>query len=228
MGVVEEFFSDKKVISYYLTHGPLPAEKELLKRFMRKKGKVLDLCGGAGRVALYLAKKGFDVTVVDNSGEMIKAGRKKARVEELKVRFVRMNAKDFSSSETFDYVLLMENSLEHVEERVIRERIVKVAHDSLVEGGLFFTSFHSRFYPFKWRSDCVMRVRKLMDIEVDKPLFFHFFNPFEIRNLLKRAGFKRLKVIPLNLLDKSRNRFKHELVYELIWPFCYTFWVAEK
>ncbi|MCD6403773.1 MAG: class I SAM-dependent methyltransferase [Nanoarchaeota archaeon] len=228
MGIVEEFFSDSKVLSYYLTHGPFPAEKELFKRFLKKKGKVLDLCGGAGRIALYLSKKGFEVVVADNNQRMIKEGRKKARELGLNVKFVEANAEDFHSEREFDYVLLMENSLEHIEDRDARERIVKVAHDSLVEEGLFFTSFHSRFYPFRWRSNHIIRVKKLMNIEVNKPLFFHFFSPFEIRNLLKRAGFKGLKVIPLNLLDKSKNRFKHELIYKLIWPLCYTFWIAEK
>jgi len=228
MGVVEEFFSDKRVVSYYLTYGPLPAEKEVLKRFLKRKGKVLDLCGGAGRVAFYLARKGFDVTVVDNSEEMIKAGKKKARVEGLKIRFVKMDAKDFSSPETFDYVLLMENSLEHVEEREIREEIIRKAYENLVGEGILITSFHPRFYQFRLRSDCIIQVERLKKIEVNKPLYLHLFNPFEIRNLFKKAGFKKLKVIPLNLLDKSNNRFEQEFIYKLIWPFCYTFWIAEK
>ena len=56
-------------------------EKEAIK-FV--KGKVLDVGAGAGRVSLYLQKKGFDVTAIDNSPLAIKVckkrGIKKARI----------------------------------------------------------------------------------------------------------------------------------------------------
>lgn len=56
-------------------------EKEAIK-FV--KGKVLDVGAGAGRVSLYLQKKGFDVVAIDNSSLSIKVckkrGVKKARV----------------------------------------------------------------------------------------------------------------------------------------------------
>lgn len=48
------------------------------------KGKILDIGAGAGRVSLYLQKRGFDVTAIDNSPLAIKVckkrGIKKARV----------------------------------------------------------------------------------------------------------------------------------------------------
>ncbi len=40
------------------------------------KGKVLDVGAGAGRVALYLQKKGFDVVAIDNSPLAIKVCKK--------------------------------------------------------------------------------------------------------------------------------------------------------
>jgi SAM-dependent methyltransferase len=56
-------------------------EKEAIKF---AKGKILDVGSGAGRVSLYLQKRGFDVTAIDNSPLAIKVckkrGIKKAKV----------------------------------------------------------------------------------------------------------------------------------------------------
>ncbi|MDP2909336.1 MAG: methyltransferase domain-containing protein [Nanoarchaeota archaeon] len=41
------------------------------------KGKVLDIGAGAGRVSLYLQKKGFDITAIDNSPLAIKVCKKR-------------------------------------------------------------------------------------------------------------------------------------------------------
>ncbi|MBI4152514.1 class I SAM-dependent methyltransferase [Candidatus Woesearchaeota archaeon] len=41
------------------------------------KGKVLDIGAGAGRISLYLQKKGFDVTAIDNSPLAIKVCKKR-------------------------------------------------------------------------------------------------------------------------------------------------------
>jgi len=54
------------------------------KAISNAKGKILDVGAGAGRISLYLQKKGFDVTAIDNSPLAIsvcrKRGVKKAKV----------------------------------------------------------------------------------------------------------------------------------------------------
>jgi 2-polyprenyl-3-methyl-5-hydroxy-6-metoxy-1,4-benzoquinol methylase len=58
-----------------------PYEKEAMKH---AKGRVLDIGCGAGRHALYLQKKGFDVLGIDNSSLAIKTcklrGLRKAKI----------------------------------------------------------------------------------------------------------------------------------------------------
>ena len=48
---------------------PAPSIKEISR--YKNSGSVLDIGTGAGRNALYLAQKGFDVTAVDNSEEKL-------------------------------------------------------------------------------------------------------------------------------------------------------------
>ncbi len=68
------------------------------------KGKVLDIGCGAGSHALYLQKKGFDVTGIDISANVIEA----CRLRGLQHAMVQ-NILDFKTSEKYDTILLLMN-----------------------------------------------------------------------------------------------------------------------
>ena len=54
-------------------------------------GRILDLCGGFGRVAISLSRRGLQVTVVDQSEAMIALGRDLAAQEGFEVEFLTAN-----------------------------------------------------------------------------------------------------------------------------------------
>jgi SAM-dependent methyltransferase len=71
------------------------------------RGKILDIGCGAGRHALHLQEKGFDVTGIDNSPGAIKVCRRRG----LKRAIVRPIEKiDRFAKESFDTVLMMGNN----------------------------------------------------------------------------------------------------------------------
>jgi len=86
----------------YSTWGPL--EKQAMRLV---KGRVLDIGCGAGRLGLYLQKKGFEVTGIDNSPGAIKVcrlrGHKKARL--MAIADIHRFKKD-----SFDTILMMGNN----------------------------------------------------------------------------------------------------------------------
>jgi 2-polyprenyl-3-methyl-5-hydroxy-6-metoxy-1,4-benzoquinol methylase len=239
--IVDNFFSSSKVLSYYSKPRLRLAERKLFKIYLKKKGKVLDLGCGAGRVAIPLAKMGFEVIGVDNNPKMIDAANALKRKYNVKnVKFIRIDASRMKfKKESFDYVLMMENSLEHIPGRRKREKILRKVNKPLHSDGLLILSFHSYFYPLKRflkiqmsnisnlikknfeLNDCILNTKK-------GKIYFHCFTPFEIENLLRRTGFKISAVISLNQLDKTKNRLKSNKVYSLITPLLYTFWVAKK
>ncbi len=55
------------------------------------KGRALDIACGAGRNSLFLARKGFEVTAIDISGEGLRRAEVAARRENLKVAFVQQD-----------------------------------------------------------------------------------------------------------------------------------------
>lgn len=79
-------------------------EKQVIKR---AKGKILDVGCGAGRHALYLQEKGFEVTGIDNSPGAIKV----CKLRGLKKAFVRpIDKTDKFKPASFDTILMMGNN----------------------------------------------------------------------------------------------------------------------
>jgi SAM-dependent methyltransferase len=73
----------------------------------RARGKILDIGCGAGRHALYLQEKGFDVTGIDNSPGAIKV----CRLRGLKKALVRpIREIDKFRKNSFDTILMMGNN----------------------------------------------------------------------------------------------------------------------
>lgn len=71
------------------------------------KGKVLDVGAGAGRVSLYLQKRGFDVVAIDNSPLAIKVCKKRGVKHAKVLPIERIGA---FKANTFDTVLMFGNN----------------------------------------------------------------------------------------------------------------------
>lgn len=65
-------------------------------------GSVLDVGCGTGRHAIELAKRGYAVTGLDLSSEMLSRAADAAKAEDVRVEWVRANATQFSFPEPFD------------------------------------------------------------------------------------------------------------------------------
>ncbi len=90
--------------AYFAEYAHWPAHQKRAMRFVR--GRVLDVGCGAGRVALYLQMKGFDVLGIDSSPLAVKVcnarGLKKARV---------VSVTEFRSKpNSFDTILMFGNN----------------------------------------------------------------------------------------------------------------------
>ncbi len=106
-----------------------------LEKYLPKSGLILDLGGGPGRYTIELAKKGFDVILMDLSPKCLELAKKKirrARVERRVKDVVEGSATDLRvfDDEKFDSVLCL-GPLSHLIERLDREKaadeIVRVA-----------------------------------------------------------------------------------------------------
>jgi D-alanine-D-alanine ligase len=89
-------------------------EVDFIEQFVKqdKTARILDLCGGQGRHSLELSRRGYiDVTVLDYSPFLIDLGKQTAGRENLKVTFIRGDARDTGlDEERFRYIIVMAGS----------------------------------------------------------------------------------------------------------------------
>jgi len=119
---------------------------------------ILDLCGGQGRHALELSRRGFqDVTVLDYSKYLINLGKEKARREGLNTLFVRKDARDTDlASGQFKIIIVMASSFGYFVDESENEKILVEAGRLLMPGGTLLLDLPNKdhvitnFNPESW------------------------------------------------------------------------------
>ncbi|MBN1777376.1 MAG: methyltransferase domain-containing protein [Clostridiales bacterium] len=179
-----------------------------LDRYIRPGNRVLDIGGGPGRYALYLAEKGCEVTLLDLSPANVRFAADKATEQGLKLCAVEGDARtaDETMQGTFDHVLLM-GPLYHLQTEEDRIRAVNASLRLLKPGGLFYASFINLYsgliYAMKHEPECVLDQDKetlaylraiLNDDSFTGHLFTHafFVKPSEILPFMARFPLDKL------------------------------------
>lgn len=115
--------------------------KHYLQRYIRPGERVLDLGGGPGRYALWLAQMGCDVVLVDLSPANVAFAREKAARRGLRLQAMAADAREVDAlvQGPFDHVLLM-GPLYHLLRREDRVRAVQACRNLLRPGGTLYAS----------------------------------------------------------------------------------------
>jgi len=105
--------------------------------------RLLDLGCGTGRHAVHFAQRGFQVLGVDRSEAMLVHAHQRARASQLceKVDFLRGDARDFSSGDKFDAVLMNFNVLGYMLTNDDVIGALKSARGNVRDGGLLIADF---------------------------------------------------------------------------------------
>jgi len=182
---------------------------------------ILDLCGGHGRHALELFRRGFrDVTVVDYSGFLLDLGRENAATERASINFVNADARDTGLPDhSFRAVMVMANSFGYFLDPADDEKLLWEAYRLLAPGGILLLDLVDRefivneFKPLSWHEAdgeiVVCRERELEgDLVIsremvlskkdgllrDKKYCVRLYGREEIGRLLDFSGFSRVRI----------------------------------
>src|SRR5947209_6002448 len=112
----------------------MPALERLFFARVPKQARVLDLCCGSGHVTKELVARGYDVTGVDNSAELITVARQELPGVDLRVQ----DARHLDFDGRFDAVLSTFDSLNHLLNLEDLRLAFKGVRRSLKDEGLFF------------------------------------------------------------------------------------------
>ncbi len=131
--------------AYFYVQGPylefsrkmaelLPA---VLKRFEVQPRAILDIACGEGTFAVAMAKKGFQVTGVDLSPQMLRFARERAQREGVNVEFVLQDMRALAFEEGFDLATCWFDSLNYLLELEDLAKTFVGVHRALKKEGLF-------------------------------------------------------------------------------------------
>lgn len=108
--------------------------------------KVLDMACGTGRHSILFAKKGFDVTAIDLSKNMLSVARQKANAEKLNINFIHSDLRHFTYSSKFNLILNLFTSFGYFETDEENLSVLKLAFYYLESNGYFILDFFNVHY----------------------------------------------------------------------------------
>ncbi len=184
-----------------------------LKKYLPKKGFILDAGGGPGRYTIELAKKGYDIVLYDLVKENLDFATKRIKKEkvESKVKdIVQGDIKDLSKFEdnTFDAVLCLGGPLSHIKGEKQRSRAVsELIRVAKPKAPIFVSVFGKfgklmrgpRYWPEKIKDSRFFfnLVNRGENTYWKEKYTAHYFTPEEIENLFRRENFKILNLVGL-------------------------------
>jgi SAM-dependent methyltransferase len=183
---------------------------------LRAGSKVLDLMCGYGRHALALARKGINVTAVDNLGDYINEIKETAGKENLPINTVRADVIAYVPIEIFDLVICLGNNLSFFGREQI-EKLFSMIAAHTKQGRMFIANswtlaeiVFKNFAAKSWSE--INGLRYLADSKV-------FFNPTRIEidmAIISKEGFEEKKkaidyIYSLNEMETMLNKFGFEI-----------------
>ncbi len=147
---------------------------KILKKHGMKKGRLLELACGNGRLCIPIAKKGFDVTGIDIGAVYIEDGKRKAVRRGVKVRFIHGDIRRFDRlvHGTYDAVLSIWTSIGYYDKKT-DQRMFKLVARRLRKGGVFLV-LNTMSQEFLLNHYC----HRMYD-ETDRYILLHKGNEFD-------------------------------------------------
>jgi len=197
-----------------------PLLKEIGGENLPDKAKILDLCCGTGQLAKILTEKGYQVTGIDGSQEMLCFAQDNAP----DAKFIAADARAFKLPPTFNAVFATFDALNHIMTLAELQQVFKNVYQCLASGGIFIFDLttkhhfevHCRdyvritekpdyFYVMRgdyyekrrtsdWRCTVFRRQDKTWQRSDVALTQTHYANA-DVKKALKEAGFKDIRVI---------------------------------
>jgi SAM-dependent methyltransferase len=198
-----------------------------LEKYLPKRGRILDAGGGPGRYTIELARRGYDVTLLDlvpANLEFAERQIRRARLQSRVPHIIAGSITDLSRfpDNTFDAVVCLGGPLSHVLDRRQRAKAVRELVRVARQGAPLFVSVISRF------GTLVVELGPRFQHEIEERFFrplrdtgdypggsgftaCHFFLPEEFRDAFSSRGVKVLELAGLQGLSSHHAREVNEL-----------------
>ncbi|MDN6724207.1 MAG: class I SAM-dependent methyltransferase [Tetragenococcus halophilus] len=193
-------------------------------RHLQKEKQLLELACGTGELAIQFAQKGYAVTALDLSEEMLTVANQRAEYEQADVQFVQADMLDLKDMGTYEVVTCYSDSICYLADELEVQTAFNQVYQVLKKDGVFLFDVHSLYqidevfpdYTYHYQTEDFAFLWESYPGELPHSIehFLTFFiknqtetfsredelhlertYPIEVyKNLLKQAGFKQIKV----------------------------------
>jgi 2-polyprenyl-3-methyl-5-hydroxy-6-metoxy-1,4-benzoquinol methylase len=181
-----------------------------------KKSKILDLCGGYGRLAIPLAKKGFEVYIQDLNKDFLEKAKKAAKKHKVKVETIHGDMRKIPYSNKFDAVINMFTSFGYLENDKEDEKVINAVSKALKPGGKFLLDIINgdwlkrNFKPQMWRKvgNVLVLENSKLDLKTNRNLVDIYI--VDLKKCKIFSTHQKLRLYTFNELEKilSANGLK--------------------
>lgn len=119
--------------------------EDVLSSELIKSPKILDLACGTGNITNRLAQKGYKLTGVDISPDMLTLAQDKAQKLGVKVKYLNQDISDLKINDKFDSVLCMCDGINYITDKSKLMGVFQNIYSSLEDRGIFIFDISS-FY----------------------------------------------------------------------------------
>jgi len=102
-----------------------------------RKGPILEVCCGTGRLTIPLKKSGLDITGLDLSDSMLEMARMKAAAEKIDMTFLKGDMRNFELNKKYSIIFIPFNSLQDISSVEDVEATLACVRTHLASDGLF-------------------------------------------------------------------------------------------
>ena len=111
--------------------------ERVFERYSIRPGRALDLACGTGRFSIYLAKKGWAVTGLDISGQMLSVARRRTKDAGLNIKFIRGDMVNLKADEGYDLATCFYDSINYILDETKLSKFFKRVKKALSPAGYF-------------------------------------------------------------------------------------------
>lgn len=213
-----DWFNTDEYLSVYKHRNEEDAEchiKFLLSQIsLPLNASILDLACGSGRHSILLAKQGFNVTGVDLSDRLLFEAVKSARAENLNIKFIKSDIRDFHTEDKFDCILNLFTSFGYFETDEENFLVFEKAFNFLAKKGYFVLDYFNKNYIEKnlvmfskeeKENYSITQERKIIDQRVVKRITIK-------RNGTEQTYFESVKLYGSNILILELKKIGFDIV----------------